>query len=177
MRMMNPLRMAISKSGAIALLAFLMALTAAALAAEYRSASVDQNGQLHIVLDSGQEILPFKISGQVSFGRPSISSDGRTVGWLIMYPDPTVTYYKDAQLSGGLAIYRAGRVVHIFKTDQTFYDWQFRDGGKQVAYSTGPTHGGAAECVLRDVTSGRVIAKWQVNQEREPPGWAKTLRY
>ena len=126
-------------------------------ATEYRSVSVDQSGQLHIVLDSGKEILPPKVRGQVSFGDPVISPDRRTIGWLVMYPDPTITYYQGAEVPLKLIIYQAGRVLHTFTTEQVFWDWQFQDGGKRVAYSTGPTHGGAAECVLRDVESGRTV--------------------
>ena len=92
-----------------------------------------------------------------------------------MYPDPTITYYK-AQIGGSLVIFRAGRVIHTFTTEQVFWDWQFQDGGKQVAYSTGPTHGGAAECVLRDVESGRTIGRWRVKEGQAPPSWAQTLR-
>jgi hypothetical protein len=152
------------------------ALTLSAGGAGYRSVSVDQSGQLHIVLDSGKEILPPKTPGQVSFDSPMISFDGRTVGWLVMYPDPTITDYQGAQIPGRLVIYRAGRVLHTFTTEQMFWDWQFQDGGKRVAYSTGPTHGGAAECVLRDVDSGRTLAHWWVKQGSDPPAWAETLR-
>src|SRR5438270_7739555 len=100
------------------LLALVATIAPRVLAAEYRSASVDQRGQLHIVLDNGKEILPPKIRDQSAFGSPSISPDGRTVGWLVMYPDPTVTYYKGAQLAGKLVIYRAGSVLHTFTTAQ-----------------------------------------------------------
>jgi hypothetical protein len=158
------------------LLPLLAALTLCADDPSYRSVSVDQIGRLHIVLDSGKEILPPKLPGQVSFGDPVISGDRRTVGWLVMYPDPTITYYKGAQIGGSLVIFRAGRVIHTFTTEQMFWDWQFQDGGKRVAYSTGPTHGGAAECVLRDVESGRTIGRWWVKEGQDPPNWAQTLR-
>jgi hypothetical protein len=146
----------------------------------YTSATVDSAGQLHIVLNSGKEILPAKLKGQVAFDSPALSPDGRTVGWLALYPDPTVTYYKGATLAGALVIYRAGRVLHTFTAAQVFWDWQFQDGGKLVAYSTGPTHGGAAECVLADVDSGKIVERWAVppgpeGQEAEPPVWARTL--
>jgi len=154
----------------------LAALTLSAGGPGYSSVSVDQSGQLHIVLDSGREILPQKTPGQVSFDNPMISPDGRTVGWLVMYPDPTITYYQGAQIPGKLVIYRAGHILHTFTTEQVFWDWQFQDGGKRVAYSTGPTHGGAAQCVLRDVDSGRTLDRWWVKQGSEPPVWAQTLR-
>ncbi len=108
------------------------------------------------------------------------------VGWLAAYPDPN--YEKGRFLNGDLVLYQNGRILHEFSAPQVFWDWQFRDGGKRVAYSTGPTHGGAAQCVLRDVHSGRVISRWLVTSAQNggtsrfvppgrPPTWAETLRY
>ncbi len=144
----------------------------------YRSVSVDGSGQLHIVLDSGKEILPRKTQGQVSFDAALISADSRTIGWLVMYPFPAPpgSDYRGGPIAGGLAIYRGGRIIHTFTTQQVFWDWQFQHGGKQVAYSTGPAHGGAAECVLRDVEAGRIVAHWRVTSDTEPPSWARNLR-
>jgi hypothetical protein len=146
-RRLEPPRMRMAHLGGTALL-LAAALPLSLRATEYRSVSVDQSGQLHIVLDSGREILPQKVRGQVSFG---------------------------AELPLKLIIYPAGRVLHKFTAEQVFWDWQFQDSGKRVAYSTGPTHGGAAECVLRDVESGRTVARWSVKGS-EPPPWAQTLR-
>ena len=144
-------------------------------AAEYRSVSLDRNRQLHIVLESGKEILAPKVRGQLSFGDPVISPDRQTVGWLVMVPDPAVTYYKGAEFAGSLVIYRGGRVLHVFTSEQIFWGWQFRDEGKRVAYSVGPSHGGAVECVLRDVDTGRVVERWQVREGVEAPVWAREL--
>jgi hypothetical protein len=36
----------------------------------------------------------------------------------------------------------------------------FEDDSKAVAYSARPTHGGAAEWVLRGATSGRILERW-----------------
>jgi hypothetical protein len=154
-------------------------LFAASEPVRYRSVSVDSSGRLHVVLDSGREILPPKARYQSAFGDPAISPDHRTVGWLVLYPypyPPGERYKPDDTLPGALALYRNSRVMHEFHTEQTFYDWQFQSGGKRVAYSTGPTHGGAAECVLRDVDSGKVIARWQVEDGENPPAWARGLR-
>lgn len=161
--------------------AILLLCAAAAMPADssYRSVSIDDSGRLHIVTSSGQEILPPKLRAQIAFGGPRIAPDGRTVGWLVLYPDPTAPGGTSAgdPLAGALALYRDGRIIHTFDTDQIFWDWQFLDGGKRVAFSTGPTHGGAAECVLRDVDSGKLLAAWHVNNGEEPPAWAKDLRY
>ena len=119
----------------------LTALTLFATDRVYRSVSIDEGGQLHVLPESGKEILPRKTHGQVSFDAPMISPDSRTIGWLAMYPYPAPpdADYHAAPIPGGLVIYRAGRVIHTFTTQQSFWDWQFRDGGKRVAYSTGPT--------------------------------------
>ena len=151
----------------------------ALLAAEpaYRSAWVDNSGQLHIVLSSGKEVLPRKADGQVSFGDPVISADHRTVAWLALYPDPTPGYdYPLDPIPSALVIFRSDRVLHTFSTGQIFWDWEFQDGDKRVAYSAGPMHGGAAECVLRDVDSGNIVARWSVRSGGEPPEWAQNLR-
>ncbi len=163
-------------AGRIRLVPILVCLTLFGGVPEYRSVSVDQSGQLHIVLDSGKEILARKVSGQASFDHPLISPDQRTVGWLAMYPDPTVDYDKGAEIAGKLVIYQADRIRFTFSTEQVFWDWQFQDGGKRVAYSVGPTHGGAVEGVLRDVDSGLVVASWRVNSGSPPPDWVRTLR-
>ena len=143
--------------------------------ASVRSVSVDDGGQLHLVLDSGKEVLPQKIEGQVAFDAALIAEDRRTVGWLVMYADPDGA--NRGPIAGKLAIYRAGRVLRTFDMEPVGWDWQFRDGGKRVAYSVGPTHGGADECVLRDVESGRIVARWLPKSGGDPPEWAADLRY
>ncbi len=115
---------------------------------------------------------------QVAFDHPAISPDRQTIGWLVLYtfPAPPGADYKPAPLAGALVLFRAGHVIQTFRPDQVFWDWQFADGGKQVAYSTGPTHGGAAECILREVVSGRIVARWRVKEGEQPPAWARDLR-
>lgn len=142
-------------------------------AEEYRSATVDSRGQLHILLDSGKEIQPPKTRTQVAFDSARIAADHRTVGWLVMYEkSPSNQTYP---LALELTLYRNRRVLHTFAAGQTFWDWQFWDRDKRVAYCTGPVHGGAAECVLRDVETGRVVERWRVKEESEPPDWARAL--
>ena len=145
--------------------AFLAALPLLAAAATYTSVSVDGRAQLHIFTSTGGEMQPKKSPDQTGFDSPLISPDRHTVGWLVLYDS----------IAGKLVLYRDGRVLHTFDTDQVFWDWQFQENGTRVAYSTGPTHGGAAECVLRDVDSGRIVARWTVGTGT-PPGWARDLR-
>jgi len=138
----------------------------------YRSVTVDRNGQLHIVLESGKEIMPPRIRGQKSFDEPAISPDGRTVGWIAVWRNQNPNF-TDLPLE--LVIYRTGHILRRIRGG-FFWDWRFEADGKQVAYSTGPQHGGAAVCLLLDVNSGREIAVWQVTGETDPPDWAAPLR-
>jgi hypothetical protein len=123
-----------------------MSVRAAAVDPEtYKSVSIDQSGALHILLDSGKEVLAPKDKDQAGFDSPQISSDGKTVGWLALFPfpRPDPSDYDPGPIAGSLVLYRDGRILHTFETEQIFWVWHFLRGGSQVAYSTGPTHGGA----------------------------------
>jgi hypothetical protein len=148
------------------------ALTLCAADQAYRSAAVDDQGQLRIRLASGQEILAPKSKGQVSFGDAWISPDSRTVGWLVMYPYPEAEQAWRGPLGGALVLYRAGRVLHTFKAVQPIWEWELKDGGKQIAYRESPMHGGSQTCFLGDVDSGRIIARWWNGSVDRRPDWA-----
>lgn len=156
---------------------FLLLLPIALLASNtaYRAVSIDGTGQLHITLEDGTQVLAPKLHDQVAFESAAISADHQTVGWLADYPDPTYENYVASPIAGALVLYRNGRILQKFFTGQIFWDWQFQEGGKRVAYSTGPTHGEASECVLRDVVSGRVIDRWAATPGGKPPSWAEAL--
>jgi hypothetical protein len=121
---------------------------------------------------------PRELRAQVAFSDAALSSDGTTVGWLANYPNPDGSDPATDYIPQSLVIYRDGRVLSKFSTDQIFWDWKFlnADGG-QVAYCTGPTHGGAAECSLHEVTTGRTVSRWLPSQNTNPPAWAKNLHY
>jgi hypothetical protein len=154
-----------------------MRLQAAGNAMRFVAAKIDSNGRLHLVTDAGSEVLAPKLKWQTRFEQVAIAEDGRTVGWLADYPDPTVTYYKGATLAGKLVIFRHGQIVRAFDSEQIFWGWGFRSGGAQVAFCTGPTHSGASECLLRRVDSGAVIERWAVNDAETPPAWSQDLYY
>jgi hypothetical protein len=140
---------------------------------QYHSVTIDQNGQVHIVLASGRQILPPKLPGQTSFSDPLLSRDHRTVGWLADYPDPDASY----PYSGELVLYRSGHLLRKFSTEQTFWSWRFANGDRDVAYCDGPLHGGARKCDLRSLKSGHLLARWVPDDKADPPAWAKDLRF
>jgi len=148
------------------------ALTLCAADQVYRSAVVDDKGQLRIELASGKEILPGESKGQISFSDASISPDRRTVGWLAMYPYPDPGQEWRGPLGGALVLYRAGRVLHTFRADQPIWAWTFEDGGKRVAYREAAMHGGSQTCFLGDVDSGRIIAQWWNGSAGQQPDWS-----
>jgi hypothetical protein len=159
---------------AIGFMLIAMAFSAIAGESEYQSVWEDKAGRLHIKVSSGKEEIVRKVKDQTSFGDPMIAPDRRTVGWLINYPPDGNNSYE---LPETLVLYRAAHVLHRFNTDQICWDWKFRNGGKRVAYCTGPTHGGAAQCLLREVDSGKIVARWTPKPSGSPPAWAKDLHY
>jgi hypothetical protein len=158
-------------------LIFAEPLCAGQTAQQYSSVRIDGERRLHIVLNSGREVIPQMEKDQVSYGKVSISTDHTTLGWLVEYTDPSVAYYKGATIAGELVLFRSGKVFRRFKTDQVFWDWKFLDGGRKVAYAVGPTHGGAAQCILRDAESGAIVQQWTVDRKGAPPEWARSLNY
>jgi hypothetical protein len=144
---------------------------------QYRSVLIDEKGQLHILLNSGRQILPPKLNLQIAFSDPLLSRDHRTVGWFAEYPDPGAADPANRPYSGELVLYRSGHLLRSFSTEQTFWSWQFANRDRDVAYCTGPTHGGAAECELRSLTSGHLRARWIPDDKVDPPAWAKDLRF
>lgn len=162
----------------------MLALLLLAFLTLYSAVSVDQAGQLHITTEAGRTITPRKKIWQSGFADPKISPDQQTVGWLVeSYPemiDPQTGKHTrmDSQLiSNPLILFRQGRIIHTFTVEAIFWDWAFEQNGQQVAYCAGPTHGGASECLLRDTKTGKILQKWHVSQDTNPPAWAANLKF
>ena len=155
----------------------LTAVVAQAGAQTYRSVSVDSAGQLMVKQSAGTILKVPHLRGQVSFGQPAISNDHRTLGWLANYDNPTTPPGSADPIAGRLVLYRAGRVLRTYRTDQLFWSWQFAQNGKDVAFCTGPAHGGAETCELFRIGSGYRMAKWSAHAAGEPPPWVKGLSY
>ena len=110
--------------------ALLLSLASSSSAADtYLKASIDQAGKLRIVTKDGREIVPEKEAGEVGFDKAAISPDGRSVGWVALYPNCCTSY----PIPLGLVIYTNGR-VRIFgaRVGLPVWQWCFVAGGKQV---------------------------------------------
>lgn len=118
--------------------------------------SAGPDGAAQITLGGGHSITIPKERDQVGVGDGQIASDG-TVGWLAEFSVEGVSY----PVARTLIIWRAGKIIRRFRTEQTFYSWAFYAHGTQVAYHDGPLHGELkSHCELHDVASGRTIAVW-----------------
>ena len=157
--------------------ALALGLLAAASQAEsqiYQAVGLDSAGQLSITQTSGTVFDAPVLPDQVSASQPRISEDHRTVAWLANYADPPVPSGGDV-IAGRLVLYRAGRVLRTYATDQVFWSWHFVHGSRDVAFCTGPTHGGADTCELHRVETGALLAKWNAHATGNPPHWVDGL--
>jgi len=137
--------------------------------------SAGPDGTAQITLTNGEKITIQKEPGQVGVSEPKKAPDG-TVGWLAEYKVEGLSY----PVAGTLLIWRAGKTIRRFPTEQSFYSWTFYAQGKQVAYHVGPLHGGLkSHCELHDAMTGRVIEAWDGDLESgsNRPAWAKGLSH
>ena len=161
----------------VAVVAGIVALSWQAQSQTYQSVQLDSAGQLSITLSSGTILSPPKLQDQLSFSQALISGDDRTVAWLANYADPSAPQDSSARIAGRLVLYRAGHVLRSFRTDQTFWSWHFVHQDRDIAFCTGPTHGGASQCELHRLGSGHLQATWDTHSAGDPPLWVQGLEY
>ena len=154
-----------------------VAATSRAQGQAYQSVQLDSAGQLSITLSTGAVLSPPKLQDQVGFSQPRISDSHRTVAWLANYADPSAPDGSSDRIAGRLVLYRAGHVLRSFDTDQIFWSWQFEHDDREIAFCTGPTHGGATGCELHRSDSGHLQAKWDTHSAGDPPLWVHGLDY
>lgn len=115
--------------------------------------------------------------GQLAIDDIKIAPDHKTVGWLVLYANPDSPGLDP--LAGKLVIWRDGRLLRRFNTDQVFYSWSFFRDGDRVGYHTGPTHGErVSHCELHNVADGSVVEKWDgdLDADTQRPEWVISLK-
>ena len=131
-----------------------------------------ERNRVHIVYASGRDVVVAGQPGQA--GVDSIqTAAGRTAGWLALYDNPD----GGSPVAETLVLWRAGKVIQRFQSEQTFWSWSFYAGDEQVAYHVGPTHGeSSSHCELHEVSSGRKLASWDgdLDDPKRPP-WTRSL--
>jgi hypothetical protein len=111
--------------------------------------------------------------GQVGIDAVKIGDDKQTAGWLVLYKDPD----GGSPIAQKLLIWRDGRIVQRFQTDQTFWSWSFEQGTEQVAFHTGPTHGeSTSHSELHDLRTGTRLSSWDGDlEDPNRPVWTRKL--
>jgi hypothetical protein len=160
---------------AIVLGASSFALKAQVAPATVTSATASSSGEaVQILYSDGKELAAPKLKDQVSFGRPLVAKDKRTVGWLAMLPNCCTSY----PIPLTLVIYRDGRIIASISPGMSIFHWLFLSQGDRVALSTDVLHGGSdysAEYELYEVSSGRHLAHWNEWKAKEQPEWVGLL--
>jgi hypothetical protein len=159
----------------VAIVVGIVAVCSRAQSQTYQSVQLDSAGQLSITLSSGAVLRPPKLQDQVSFSQPLISANHQTIAWLANYADPSAPQGSSDRVAGRLVLYRKGHVFRSFHTDQIFWSWQFVNQDRDIAFCTGPTHGGASGCELHRVDSGHLQARWDTHSLGDPPLWVQGL--
>jgi len=159
--------------GGTLLLVALCAAIAAAQSVKIARAYADGSGALHVVTANGQDIAVPKEKAQTGAEEIKITDDHQTLGWLVVYPnpDPNRSWEK---LYGKLVLWRDGKVMRRYSTEQVFWSWDFWQDGKQVRFHTGPLHG-AGRFELHDLETGRLVAAVDEEATQTLPDWAESL--
>jgi hypothetical protein len=102
-----------------------------------------------------------------------ISANMMAVGWLADYDNCCTSY----SLSLGLVVYTPRKPPRAYKGDgRAIFGWHFVAGGKQFAFFQEFPHGNLVpHYELRDVTTGRLIDKWDEGDMTKLPGWTSGL--
>jgi len=151
----------IVRGGAILLLA---CWPGRAAADTYTAAAVEPSGVLRIQRGNGSAILVASDSSQVEFDRIVISNDGRSVGWLALYPNCCTSY----PIPLHVAVFTNGRLRRFGDGSLAVWRWKFMAGGRRVAFEQETVHGGfGVHYELRDVRSGRLVAQFDPPTDRD----------
>src|SRR5258708_25815633 len=98
--------------------------------------SAGRDGTAQITLANGEKITIQKEPGQVGISESHVGPDG-SVGWLGEYKVEGVSY----PIAGTLIIWRAGKTIRRFPTEQSFYSRTFYSPGQKGAFFVVPLHG------------------------------------
>ncbi len=132
----------------------------------------DLSGNVQIHYRNGPTVAAPKGKHQTSLSRPAVAEDHQTVGWLGNYDSCCQSYPIPRQL----VIWKSGRIIRKLDAGAMIWNWRFYDGGKEVGFSDGPTHGTDVPYSYRlfDVPTGRLISEIDGHQQNFPE-WAKLL--
>lgn len=125
---------------------------------------------MHILTADGRDhmILPKKWQAGGGFDGIEIAPDRGTVGWLVYKKlTPLEAGENDSHLVAlELDIWRGGRIIRRFHSDQDIRFWIFLKNGSQVSFRKATLHGNmSSDCTLLDVRTGKQLATCSLTGE------------
>jgi hypothetical protein len=144
-----------------------------------RFVQVEDAGWLRLMTAKGREIVVNDVE-QIEYDQIAISPDGKAVGWLALYPNPSTSYPIPLKLT----IYSEGKLHEFARNGLPIWHWQFTDASNRVAFEQETVHGGrGVHYELREVSSGRLLDQFSPsvdgNGQPEPhqktPEWVSRL--
>ena len=145
-----------------------------------QEATVGSDGLIHIIDEAGKESIapretlegmPADEQLQAAAGSVRISSDRRTVGWIVSFPNCCTSY----PLPLLLVLYRDGHVTQRIRSRglPEIWDWDFVDGGARVVFASNFPHGNSqSQYEMHDVASGRLLHIYTGSGKPEP-SWVR----
>lgn len=109
-----------------------------AFAGAYATVQVKDDGKyLVIATTDGRTVVPPKLSGQVGFESAAVSSDGKRVGWLALYPNCCTSYPIPLEL---VVLDEHKRIHTLTGNGLAIFGWCFLGNGDEVAYRQTVVH-------------------------------------
>lgn len=160
----------------------LLSLVSASASAHYMTAKLtDKGAGLVVTLDDGSQFSAPIFGEQVGFQQPRISSNGKNVGWLALYPNCCTSYPVPLRL----VVLDASRRVHTFDgIEMALFKWCFLPKSTSVAYMQTVVHGSDFEHFeARSISSGNLLAKYEYPKgesenaaaRRRAPSWVRCV--
>lgn len=164
------------------LAALLLAFVSGGAWARYVATELADDGtHLVITVDDGSQFSAPMFGEQVGFEDPRISSNGKYVGWLALYPNCCTSY----PIPLGLVVLDPSRGLHTFDGIKiAVFKWCFLPHSSSVAYMQTVVHGSNFEHFeVRSIASGNLLAEYEYPHEepdntaarRRAPGWVRCV--
>jgi len=142
------------------LVAVVLVLASRAAVADYRAATLSADGAHLVITDANGSDFPAPRFGeQVGFGKPRVSPDGKSVGWLALYPNCCTSYPIPLRL----VILDHERRLHTFDGIKiAVFKWCFLPKSSAVAYMQTVLHGSNFEHFeARAISNGRLLGEYE----------------
>ena len=138
----------------------------------YRRAEAGADGRVLIVTADGRKVVADRRGDQVGVDKIAVAPDGRSVGWLPLYPNCCTSY----PIPHELVIFASGRERELRGNGLPVWQWAFLAGGAQVAFRQETVHGGMGiRYELREVATGALLGEYEPGTSGDAPAWVRDL--